>query len=179
MAGFLLKHARMIVRSTAVALGVALAGCTLGTVGGGGPVGNDEDQRPAEVLCEAQLTITGTFAPPGTPPGAELGCVPEGTWTVNVAVGDEGDCGAVPIATTYTYTVVGTGRDQMIQYTTQTGEEIWLNIHAGGNGECEGSFEHIWPAEGGFNVMLLKPWFEAGTQTMQGTGTFQVWNEHP
>jgi len=162
------------------AIGLALAGCGLGSVGGGDDdFGYEPDPVPENALCEAQLTLTGSFTPPGTPPGAELGCVPEGTWTINVAIGDN-DCGDVPMAGTYVYTVTGTGRDQVITYSTPGAQDLALSIHAGGNGECEGSFEHIWPADGGeFHVALLKPYFDPGTTTMQGRGTYQLWTEHP
>jgi hypothetical protein len=165
----------------AAALGLSLASCTLGDVGGGGPVASDDDLVPEAMLCEAKLSLSGTLAPPGgTPAPADQGCVPEGTWTVNVTIGDS-DCGDVPTAATYVYEVVGTGRARVITYdAAASGEELALNIHAGGNGECDASFEHISAAgEGEYHVLDLKPWFAPGTTTIQGIGTYQLWSEHP
>lgn len=173
----LLKQLRMQGRSSWFLFAFAIGGCGLGGVGDGGGV-NTEDDRPVEALCQANLTLSGTPTPPGTPPTADLGCVPEGTWTVEVTISDVGDCGDVPMGSTYTYTVTGAGRDRVIAYTGGT-EETTLSIHAGGNGQCEGSFEHIWETDGGYAVGLLKPWFDPGTTTIQGTGTYQLWSEHP
>jgi hypothetical protein len=163
-------------------MGLVFAACTPGSVGtGGDDTGGDDSALPSGALCESTLTVTGTLAPPGTPPAAELGCVPEGTWTLNVAAG-EGTCGDVSVANTYTYTVTGDGRDRTIAFTAATGEDVTLGIHAGGNGECEGSFEHVWPTTDGsgeYNVVLLKPYFEPGTTTILGSGTYQLWTEHP
>ncbi len=160
---------------------VCVSGCTLGEVGDDVVVGGDDDLTPAAALCESTLTMSGTFTPPGTPPTADLGCVPEGTWAVTVTVADLGDCADAPVGSTYTYTVVGQGSDQMINYTGATGEELNSGIHAGGNGECEGTFEHIWAADasGEFHVAQLKPYFEPGTLTIQGGGTYQLWSRHP
>jgi hypothetical protein len=161
-------------------LGLALAACSPGEVGGGDD-GADDDPLPEEALCNADATVSGTFAPEGTPPGAELGCVPQGVWTVNVTFPSAGDCGDVPPEIdSYVYTVTGEGRDQVIDYTAATGEDVTIGIHAGGNGECEGTFEHIWPVgDGTFHVLLLKPYFEPGTQVMLGSASYQLWSSHP
>lgn len=167
-------------------LGLALAftsGCTLGEVGTADDqvVGDDDDLLPAEALCESTLTMSGTFTTSvSPPPTAEEGCVPQGTWTVQVTVADVGDCDAAPVASTYTYTVTGQGPEQRITYTGTPGEELNSGIHAGGNGECEGTFEHIWAADGtDFHVAQLKPYFDPGTSTIQGQGTYQLWSSHP
>lgn len=172
----------MRLRSTLFMMGLSFAAaCTPGSVGTGDDTGGDDSELPGDALCESSLALSGTLAPPGTPPAANLGCVPEGVWTVNVAAGD-GTCGDVTVATTYTYTVTGEGRDRTISFTAATGEEIALNISAGGNGECEGSFEHIWPTTDGsgeFHVVVLKPWFDPGTTQIQGTGRYQLWASRP
>jgi hypothetical protein len=161
-------------------LGLVIAGCGVGDAtgpgGGGDDDGVDVDERPPQVLCEAQLTLTGTMTPPGTPPTADLGCVPQGEWVITATVG-ENDCGEVPLSGSYTYTVTGTGHETQITYGGT--EQSTVGIHAGGNGNCLGSFEHIWQGEGGWNVLLLKPNLEPGTTTIDGTGTFQLWNKEP
>jgi hypothetical protein len=166
-----------MLRSAVATLGLTFASCTLGDVGGGTPTG-DDDVSPQHALCDAVLELSGTLSPPGTPPTPELGCVPEGRWTVSLRVGAN-DCGDVPMAAAYTYVVTGTGRDREIAVEGADGHEVNLNIHAGGNGECEGSFEHIWPAADGFHVALLKPWFPPGSVSIVGTGSYQLWTEHP
>lgn len=166
----------MRTRSTLLALCLGLPACTLGDVGPGGP-GVDVDERPEGVLCEAALTVSGTLTPEGAAPTPDLGCVPQGTWTVNVTVG-ESDCGDVPVNATYTYVVTGVGRDQIITYDGP--EDSTLGISAGGNGECEGAFEHIWPGElPEHHVLLLKPYFDAGSLVIQGIGQYQIWDEAP
>jgi hypothetical protein len=167
----------MRTRSTLLVMGLGLAACTPGEVGGpGGDDGVDPDERPEGVLCEQQLTMSGSLTPPGAPPTADLGCVPQGTWTVNVTIG-EGDCGDVPVNATYTYVVTGVGRDQIITYDGP--EDSSLGISAGGNGQCEGAFEHLSPGDGGHNVLLLKPYFEAGSLVIEGVGEFELWDEAP
>ncbi|MCA9676131.1 MAG: hypothetical protein KC464_13915 [Myxococcales bacterium] len=160
-------------------LGLAMAACSPGSVGGDDTVAGD-DGLPELALCEAQLNVSGTFAPEGTPPTPDLGCVPQGTWTVTMAVADAGTCGDVPALSTHVYTVTGEGRDEIVTYNDPaTGEEVTVGVHSGGNGECEGSFEHIWAAPEGYHVLLLKPYFEPGTQVMLGSGSYQLWSAHP
>jgi hypothetical protein len=169
---------------TLTAMGVLLAcasGCGVGSVSTGDDIGDDDTTLPANALCQSELTITGTFATSTVPPPTEdLGCVPQGTWTLEIAVADVGDCEAAPVSDTYVYTVSGEGATQMIDYTGAAGEELTSGIHAGGNGQCEGSFEHIWAAtDGEFHVAQLSPYFAPGTATMLGSGTYQLWTQHP
>lgn len=141
-------------------------------------MGDDDGVRPEGALCEAALTLSGTFAPEaGTPAPAEQGCVPHGTWTVQVTVTDEGDCADVAVGTTYEYVIAGDGRDRTITYGGT--EDTTLGLSAGGGGECEGSFEHISAAADGVHVVLLKPYTEPGTTAILGTGTYQLWEEAP
>jgi hypothetical protein len=116
---------------------------------------------------------------PGTPPTMDLGCVPQGTWTVEVTVSSEGSCGEVPMPTTYTYLVEGTGHNTTINPTNNLDQEAAVNITANSQGHCDASFEHIWPAADGYNVALLKPESPTWLQTIEGTGTYQLWAEHP
>ena len=163
-------------------LGAALVGCDPGSVGGGDGV--DVDDRLPEVKCEASLAISGTFATSvAPPPTAADGCVPEGVWTVAVTVMSAGDCAAVNVGDEYVFDVVGTGRDRTFTLRdAPAGAEISLNIHAGGNGECEFTFESITPAASGggeHEVILLKPYTEPGLTPIAGSGTYQLWTKHP
>jgi len=169
---------------TLTAMGVLLAcaaGCGVGSVSDDVAIGDDDSDLPANALCSSDLTISGTFVSETVPPPtADLGCVPQGVWTVEVTVGAINDCGEAPVSDTYVYTISGEGSTQVIAFTGASGEELNSGVHAGGNGQCEGSFEHIWAAEDGeFHVAQLGPYFEAGTQTMQGVGTYQLWSKHP
>jgi hypothetical protein len=166
--------------STLFALGIALGACTPGSVGGGGG-GDDVDPLPGTALCEAQLTLTGTMTPPGTPPTMDLGCVPQGTWTVEVTVASLGDCDAAPVPTEYTYSVEGTGHNETITLTNNTTQETQsLQINDPGDGTCMGSFTHIWPSDdGGYHYVTLRPDAQSWDGTISGTGTYQLWMDHP
>jgi hypothetical protein len=158
----------------------AIGACTPGSVGGDDVIGGDDDTSlPGTALCEATLSLTGTMISPGTVPTEDVGCVPQGTWTVNVTVSDEGGCGSVVVPGVYTYEVVGTGHNETITSTSNTDQEDTLGIHALGSGVCEGSFEHIWAVDGGFAVILLKADATSWEQTIEGYGTYQLWSEHP
>lgn len=172
-------HGRAL-RCLAIVAALALPGCTLGSVDSDGPVDLD-GELPGDALCEVTLTLSGALAPTGGAPApAEQGCVPDGTWTVVVEASGAGDCGDVPPLGPYVYAIAGSGRDRTITYDGPPDEDATLGMHAGGNGECEGSFEHVWSAgDGTFHVVLLKPYVDPGTTTMQGTGTYQRWSAHP
>ncbi len=181
MAFFLLQRPRMLLgrHLTFFGLGLAFAGCSLGDTNGLSG-GDDVQSLPANALCQASLTLTGTLVPEGTPPTPDLGCVPQGTWTVRVAVQSQGDCSAVPDLGPYVYTVTGEGHNETITYSGSG--ETQLQIHADDSdaAACEGSFEHIVMASGGqYNVIDLRPIGTASSQTIAGDGTFQLWSKHP
>lgn len=163
-----------------LAAALLLAACTPGSVGDD-IVGDDDNTLPGTALCRSELTLSGTMiSPGGTVPPEEQGCVPQGTWTVNVVVSNVGDCDSAPVPATYTYEVVGTGDDETMTPTNNTDQEAQLGIHANGSGTCEGSFEHIWPVgDGTFHVVLLKAEATSWEQTIGGTGEYWLWAEHP
>lgn len=166
--------------SFALASVLALGACGLGSTGG--LSGGDDDQSlPENALCQSTLTITGTLAPEGAPT-ADQGCVPQGTWTVNVAVADLGDCDGAPVDAQYVYTVTGTGHNETITF-EGSGDETELQIHADDSDgtACDGSFEHIWAgaASGEYNVMDLRPIAIPSSGMIAGEGTFQLWSAHP
>ena len=114
-----------------------------GTDPGGIPPKAVDADEPALVECTAEFSLTGTLNPPVTPnPGA--GCVPTGTWTVNLAMTDPGNCAqAFEWQAQYVYSITG---DSEIGYTyTYLGdpadENVYLKVTAAG-GTCNGSFEH-------------------------------------
>ena len=139
----------------------AFAACDTGSASG--TITDAGDGRVAK--CTATLAINGTLTTPsgGTPP-VDQGCVPQGTWNLTVSVADKGTCTDVPAKTNYTYTIAGTGRALTIEYAAEGNEEVEKGVHAGGNGECEGSFIHLLPASGGqFHRCCVKPFRPSST----------------
>jgi hypothetical protein len=163
----------------AIAATSALCGCDPG----------DESNPTSEnePTCTAVLTMSGTLTTPdGNPPSAQ-GCVPLGTWNVTVATAMIGTCTAVPTKASYKYVVAnpdfaGNPRGTTVTYsgTPEANEEVDTNIHAGGGGECEGTFTHVLPATGGsYHQIILKPYFDKGTVTLKGTGAYELWPKKP
>ena len=140
-------------------------------------IGSNEN----EPSCTATLTLTGMLVTGnGLPPPADQGCVPAGTWNVTVQVADKGTCTDVPVKTNYKYVVSGVGRATSIDYVAAPGEEVNTSLSAGGNGECEGSFEHVSAAtDGKYNLILLKPFFAKGTVVIKGSGAYELWPSKP
>lgn len=133
-----------------------------------------------EALCEAELVVTGTrVTPTGGAPDPGEGCLPAGTWTVTVQLAGASTCAAVPVAGSYTYEIAGTRRDTTIAAPGVVGTTR-AAMHAGGNGECVGSFEHAWAAgDGTFHKVLLRPWSAEGSTVVQGRGTYELRDGQP
>jgi hypothetical protein len=137
-----------------------------------------------EPLCTATLALSGTLVTSnGQPPPTDQGCVPAGTWKVNVAVADKGTCTATVFKPTYEYVVItvpNSPRDTKINYTPAAGEEVNKSLAAGGNGQCEGSFEHVSAGTGGqYNLVSLHPYFDKGTLVIKGSGSYELWPSKP
>jgi hypothetical protein len=172
-----------------LALGVlGLAGCSVGGDDGGSsmpdaPTGPQTDATEVVALCTAKITLSGTFtAAKALDPAG--GCQPDGTWAVNATVSDKGTCTTVPVKTSYSYTLAGTGHDTKITYTKASGEEFQGNVTATGSGGCEGSFEHIQTDGSNFDqinmhAFLPKPTAADTQLAITGTGEFDLWDHHP
>ncbi|RMH40875.1 MAG: hypothetical protein D6689_12520 [Deltaproteobacteria bacterium] len=158
----------------ALALSVFSGGCgELGQVDSPPGGGDPGDQLPDGVACQAELSITGTLTPPGTPPDPAEGCVPVGTWTLQVAVDDPGTCDQVDHESTYVYEVTGdidNGYD--VTYQGTPAGEVYLKITSEG-GACQGSFEHY--SADGSALLLLKPFEE--NLAISGRGYFERYAE--
>jgi len=156
-------------------LGLGLAACTtLGEVEDP-PPGDDApiDETPEGVLCQAELSITGTLVPPGDAPSPDDGCIPLGTWTLNIAMSDPGDCDEVPVDAQYIYEITG-NRDDGYEYSyvaDPDSELVRLKVTQGGPGDCEGNFEHY--AADGKALLLLKP-FERDL-SVSGTAYYETY----
>lgn len=141
-----------------------------------------EPDLPGRVECESILSLTGTLTPPGAPPTPDLGCVPQGTWSITATVDPDGECSALPaLPPQFVYLIQGVGGETDIIYQgSEFADEVVSGIHAGGNGECKGSFEHIWADDDGqFHLLQLGPWNNPGELTFQGEGSYQLWDSHP
>jgi len=177
------------VRSLLAASLFGLVGCSVGGDGGGGPTPDAPTMPPPvdgpeeKALCTAQLTLTGTFTAPVALDPA-LGCQPQGTWEITATVSDKGACTNVPLKTSYSYSLSGTGRDTKITYMKANGEEFQGTVQATGGGTCEGGFEHIVPDGGSFDQLnlhafLAKPNAGDTQLAITGTGEFDLWASHP
>jgi hypothetical protein len=134
------------------------------------------------MICMAVMTVSGSLDP--DPEAVGDGCVPNGTWTLNVALEDDGGCtdaGHPPVfLNTYTYLVSGgvTGGADDDGY-----EVVWLEdpddpnvdfrLKAKGGGECEATLEH-WDDDG-TTLVVLRPHEE--NLVISGSGTFEVYEE--
>ena len=155
--------------------GLVLVACTgLGQVEDPAPGGDDPvDEVPEGVECQAELSITGTLVPPGAAPGPDAGCVPLGTWTLDLEVSDPGDCADIPFEPRYVYEVTG-NIDDGYEYTylaDPDSELVRLKVTQGGPGDCEGNFEHY--AADGMAMLLLKP-FERDL-AVSGTAYYETY----
>ena len=155
---------------------IGVLACDLGSSGpmmmGGDadPLGNNDDR----IECEATFSLTGSLVPSVTP-DPDAGCVPNGTWTVDLAVLDAGNCAeAFEWEAQYVYEVTG---DNEIGFTytyvgDPTNEDVFLKVTAAGS-LCNGSFEHY--TNGTKDLLNIKPTEQDFNLT--GTAYFERWFE--
>jgi hypothetical protein len=163
---------RALVFASTALLGLLASGCDVGE-SGDGPAPPAEDQLA--LLCEATLTITGTFEQGGTPPAE--GCSAEGTWTVQVAVDDPGDCDSVNINDEYVY-VVTRDEEELLQvdYQGSDANPDADSYKPGSAGDtCRINSEHFSADER--EIVYLRA-FEDGT-TLTGSGDYELWGDAP
>lgn len=175
--------------AAALALG-SVSGCALEGVedpGGPGPSDGDnpdplddgENEDPKEVVCRAQLAVTGTIELSQAEPADRQGCWPVGTWTIDVTVADPGECDDVPIAEQYVYEIVlsdPNNTDAGWEYVFPAdpdNEYIFLKVTEGG-GRCQGSFEHYSDDRKQFTI--LRP-FEESDNVLAGVGEYEFYVE--
>jgi hypothetical protein len=165
-----MRHRRRIHRRLLLALALTLAlapACSLGDA----TTDDDDDDiiGDPDILCTAELTVTGNLAPAGATPGADDGCIPMGTWTVNVAVADDGGCTDVAVEAQYIYNVtLAENGTWAVAYPADPAADTYLTMRSSGPGDCEGTFQHT--SADGTQDMILKP-FERDL-TITGSGTF-------
>lgn len=169
-----------LIRLPLLALAVALAACNVGSssddedvVDEGSTQGGDE----IVVLCTARFVVTGTVTPDPNAPALE-GCVPDGTWTLNVALDteDPGDCVAEDVVfnAQYVYEVTRDAEDQLtMTYLGSDGSPDDLYKTGASGGTCRANIEHI-PADGSSWLMLQA--FENEPGVLNGQGEFELFD---
>ncbi|HVV82143.1 MAG TPA: hypothetical protein VHE35_03660 [Kofleriaceae bacterium] len=171
----MLRRKLGIVVSTAAVASLAWA-CSPGEVADVAPPDVDR------VECTTDFEVNGTFATSVSPaPTATDGCVPDGTWTINLSQVPDGECATTKYQAQYIVQVAGMGRDRTFTLTNPAGTaERKFNLSAGGGGECEMSLEEISPATAPeYHRLLVKPYTEPGGNTVAGSATYELWSSKP
>ncbi len=123
------------------------------------------------LTCKATLAVKGVKRPSGQMPDmeeAEAGCVPLGTWQLEVAVQDAGGCADLNVPAVYTYEVSldTDGQYQVKWLEDPANTQVQLRVGQEGPGMCKGSFEHR-SADGKVSI-TLKPFEQDNGITGQG-----------
>lgn len=164
------QHKRFAAQMGACMMALAGSiGCGTGDVSGDPP----NDDLPEYIDCIADLTLTGTFTPPGAPPTIEDGCVPEGTWLVQVAVGDQGECTEVPVATSYEFVITRDEGGNLIATFAEQGDRDFNFSVSSNTGDCKANFEIA--AADGYSLIILRPLEVEGV--IGGSGEFEHYSE--
>lgn len=164
-------------------------------------VGDEETNTPDERLCNAQLSITGTFTmsqpapdlvnndtnePPGDGQPDFTGCWPTGMWKFTASI-DSTTCATPPtqpaqeyqFVTTYMQGSDGAGGEydyQLVAPSLQAGE-YRLKVSSGGGGLCEGVMELY--LDGAKKAWLLHPALNVFNQSgpLTGIGEYGEFDE--
>jgi hypothetical protein len=134
------------------------------------------------VECTTELEISGSFATSISPaPTAAEGCVPNGTWTIDLTEVPGGECATTKYQARYVIAIAGQGRDRTFTLTNPAGAaERKFGLSAGGSGECELTLEEISPATAPkYHRLLLKPFTEAGGAVIAGSANYTLWSSKP
>jgi hypothetical protein len=164
-------------------------------------VGDEETNTPDERLCNAQLSITGTFTmsqpapdlvdndtnmPPADGQPDFTGCWPTGMWKFTASI-DSTTCSSPPtqpateyqFVTTYMQGSDGAGGEydyQLVAPSLQVGE-YRLKVSSGGGGLCEGVMELY--LDGAKKAWLLHPALNVFNQSgpLTGVGEYGEFDE--
>jgi hypothetical protein len=102
----------------------------------------DDRNAVLGIVCDADLTVAGTFAASAPQPVDVIGCWPVGTWTFTLAVTDN-RCPTPPDLRTSYRIEVSQDADGNQRYTDlddPNNPSPDLRVTSGGSGLCEGSF---------------------------------------
>jgi len=155
--------------ATAAATAAALAACGTGGVATDPPM----DELPDYIDCLADLSMTGSFVPPGEPPAPDAGCVAEGTWTVSVAVADAGTCSTVPVVSSYLFDVVRDGGGTLSATYAAQGDQHFAFSVSSNTGDCKADFQLA--AADGLSLIILRPLETEGV--ISGSGSYEHYSE--
>lgn len=159
---------------TRVWLGCAVSllfACSTGDVTDAPVVGGDDDEEEFDLLCSAELALTGTFTPEGSL-DPELGCQPAGTWTIQASVSDMGSCDTINFESEYVYTVT-VDPDTNEQTIVYQGDSTNVDTKVTANGSaCAGTFRHI--SADGKELLNIRPYFEDSTE-ITGKAEYEVY----
>jgi hypothetical protein len=162
------------------------AGSGGGSAGGGGSgSGNDGGTSTSDggsivlgnQLCEATLSIAGTFVQ-GDPPPSDLGggCWPDGLWTFTATMTDNGGCPTLPtIPPQFQYKVVQDDDfNDTITYLTDPTNIFTPSSISGGDGAlCVGEF--IIYSSDGKSIFNLRPALQADN-SLDGQGDWRLYD---
>ena len=173
---------RVMSRRSLLTLVSSLVAASLGGACSPGEVADVAPPDVERVECTSEFEVTGTFASSVTPrPTAADGCVPNGTWTINLSEIAGGECATTKFQAQYVVTIAGQGRDRTYALNNPAGTaERKFGLSAGGGGECELSMEEISPATAPkYHRLLLKPFTEPGGTVVAGAANYTLWSSKP
>jgi hypothetical protein len=127
-------------------------------------------------LCEASLSLAGTFTQSAAPPtGFPGGCWPTGSWTFTATVTMNGCNNAPSLPSQFQFTVVeDTDYNDTITYNTDPNNMyVATKISGGEGGVCVGAFQ-IYSADGK-TITNLRPAMQADN-SINGAGDYRVYD---
>jgi hypothetical protein len=147
-----------------------------GGSGGGGGDGGAAAPAVGNLLCEATLSLSGTFQPGAAPPvDFAGGCWPDGQWTFHATV-TANPCPSAPVLPTqFVFSVQeDTDYNDTITYVTDpSNPDVSTKISGGEGAICTGAFL-IFTA-GGKTVINLRPALQAGN-VIDGQGDYRLYD---
>jgi hypothetical protein len=149
---------------------LATIGCMPGTY-------ESKNQSREEALgqvCEASLSVTGSYERTTPQPADVFGCWAVGTWRVTPTVVENGCLEAPALEPEYAFEVTRDAEE--VHHYRFLNDPSWANVKmkvsSGGGGICEGGFE-IFSGDGKV-ITRLKPALEADL-TVTGFGEYEVY----
>lgn len=156
---------------------IALAtGCTTGSVGDDTTPGDDGSSD--EVVCSADLTLTGTFAVTDPQPAEIGGCWPVGNWQFTASVTNNTCATAPQLAPSYAFSIARDLASPEPDYnftmtvTAPSDPAATIGIQSSASG-CTGLMA-VYSADGKTYQNLHPAQQGAGSTTLIGHGTWEV-----
>jgi hypothetical protein len=134
-------------------------------------------QTQLGMVCDARLTLTGSFTQAAPQPEDVFGCWPVGTWTFTAKVG-ESNCTTNPtLESAYTFRVTRSPETESDLYTYDNdpnNADVRVKVTSGGSGLCEGGLTYF--RDGGKVVVNLKPNLHADGH-LDGQGEYEEYGQ--